>query len=77
MPVEIVVDAMGSDNAPEAEIQGALLASRLLDVRVTLVGPERKDCKPALEQAQKHATGIMFERLTGGRGPAGFCAARQ
>jgi glycerol-3-phosphate acyltransferase PlsX len=40
MPVEIVVDAMGSDRAPESEIRGAILAARQLDVHVTLVGPE-------------------------------------
>ena len=66
MPVDIVVDAMGSDSAPESEIHGALLASRLLDVRVTLVGPEDK-IRPALESAQHHS-GHLFERLTGGAG---------
>ena len=50
MPVEIVVDAMGSDNAPESEIRGAILASRTLDVNVTLVGPEEK-IRPRLEAA--------------------------
>ena len=50
MPVEIVVDAMGSDKAPESEIRGAILASRLLDVDVTLVGPEDV-IRPALETA--------------------------
>ena len=50
MPVEIVVDAMGSDKAPESEIRGAILASRTLDVNVTLVGPEAK-IRPALEAA--------------------------
>lgn len=50
MPVEIVVDAMGSDKAPESEILGAILASRTLDVNVTLVGPEEK-IRPALEAA--------------------------
>ncbi len=34
MPVEIFVDAMGSDKAPESEIRGAILASRTLDVHV-------------------------------------------
>ena len=63
MPVEIVVDAMGSDSAPEAEIQGALLASRLLDVHVTLVGPEDR-IVPALEHAQSNS-GHVFERRTG------------
>jgi glycerol-3-phosphate acyltransferase PlsX len=40
MPIDIVLDAMGSDKAPEPEIRGAILATRLLDVRVHLVGPE-------------------------------------
>ena len=40
MPVDIVVDGMGSDKAPEAEVRGAVLACRQLDVRVHLVGPE-------------------------------------
>ena len=31
---------MGSDKAPDPEIRGAILAARLLDVRVHLVGPE-------------------------------------
>ena len=50
MPVEIVVDAMGSDKAPESEIRGAILASRTLDVCVTLVGPE-EILRPALDKA--------------------------
>src|SRR5271155_694266 len=40
MPIDIVVDAMGSDKAPEPEIRGAILAARQFDVRVHLVGPE-------------------------------------
>jgi glycerol-3-phosphate acyltransferase PlsX len=51
MPVEIVVDAMGSDKAPESEIRGAILASRTLDnVHVTLCGPEGT-LRPALDAA--------------------------
>jgi glycerol-3-phosphate acyltransferase PlsX len=50
MPVEIVVDAMGSDKAPESEIRGAILASRSLDVNITLVGPE-EIIRPALDKA--------------------------
>ena len=50
MPVEIVVDAMGSDRAPESEIRGALLAAETLDVKVLLVGPE-ETVRPALETA--------------------------
>ena len=40
MPIDIVLDAMGSDKAPDPEIRGAILACRTLDVRVHLVGPE-------------------------------------
>ena len=40
MPIDIVLDAMGSDKAPEPEIRGAILASRHLGLRVHLVGPE-------------------------------------
>jgi glycerol-3-phosphate acyltransferase PlsX len=40
MPTDIVVDAMGSDKAPESEIRGAILAARQYDVRVHLAGPE-------------------------------------
>ena len=50
MPVEIVVDAMGSEKAPESEIRGAIAACRTLDVRVTLIGPE-ETLGPALDQA--------------------------
>jgi glycerol-3-phosphate acyltransferase PlsX len=49
MPIDIVVDAMGSDKAPEPEVRGAILACRQLDVRVHLVGPE-DIIRPALRQ---------------------------
>jgi len=63
MPVEIVVDAMGSDKAPESEIRGAILASRTLDVNVTLVGPEAK-IRPALEAAlHKRHSGPAGNRI--------------
>ena len=50
MPIDIVVDAMGSDKAPEPEVRGAVLAARQYDVRVHLVGPEDK-LRPLLRQA--------------------------
>ncbi len=50
MPIDIVVDAMGSDKAPEPEVRGAVLACRQLDVRVHLVGPEDV-IRPVLRQA--------------------------
>ncbi len=40
MLIDIVLDAVGTDKAPEAEIRGAILACRALPVRVHLVGPE-------------------------------------
>jgi glycerol-3-phosphate acyltransferase PlsX len=39
MLIDIVLDAVGSDKAPEPEIKGAILAARELPVRVHLVGP--------------------------------------
>ena len=53
MPIDIVVDAMGSDKAPDPEIRGAILACRQLDVRVHLVGPEDV-LRPKLREALKN-----------------------
>ena len=56
MPVDIVLDAMGSDKAPDPEIRGAILAARSLDVRVHLVGPEEV-LRPKLRECLKSLTG--------------------
>jgi len=40
MLIDIVLDAVGTDKAPEAEIRGAILACKALPVRIHLVGPE-------------------------------------
>jgi glycerol-3-phosphate acyltransferase PlsX len=40
MLIDIVLDAVGTDKAPEPEVRGAILACRALPVRVHLVGPE-------------------------------------
>lgn len=40
MLIDIALDAVGSDKAPEPEIRGAILACRALPVRVHLIGPE-------------------------------------
>ena len=40
MLIDIALDAVGSDKAPEPEIRGAILACKSLPVRVHLVGPE-------------------------------------
>jgi glycerol-3-phosphate acyltransferase PlsX len=50
MPIDVVVDGMGSDKAPEPEVRGAVLACRHYDVRVHLVGPE-EILRPALDRA--------------------------
>jgi len=52
MLIDIALDAMGSDKAPEPEVRGAILACRNLNVRVHLVGPE-----PLLRQ---HLANVPF-----------------
>lgn len=59
MPIDIVLDAMGSDRSPEPEIRGAILACNQLDVRVHLVGPE-DFLRPQLREALKTQTGPGF-----------------
>lgn len=39
MLIDIALDAVGSDKAPEPEIRGAILACKTLPVRVHLIGP--------------------------------------
>jgi glycerol-3-phosphate acyltransferase PlsX len=53
MPIDIAVDAMGSDKAPEPEVRGAVLAARHYGVRVHLVGPEDV-LRPMLRQHLQH-----------------------
>ena len=61
MPIEIVVDAMGSDKSPDSEIRGSILACRTLDVQVALVGPE-ETLRPALAAALDAMRGNPFDR---------------
>jgi glycerol-3-phosphate acyltransferase PlsX len=77
MPIDIVLDAMGSDKAPDPEIRGAILAARHLDVRVHLVGPEdvlRPKLRAALKESDGQngnpleAIGNTFEALTTSNG---------
>jgi len=46
----IVVDAMGSDNYPTPDVEGAVMAAREYGVEITLVGDESK-IKPILDSA--------------------------
>ncbi len=70
MPIDIVLDAMGSDKAPDPEIRGAILACRQLDVRVHLVGPEdllrprlRECLKTASQRSPLQFPGTKADRL--------------
>jgi glycerol-3-phosphate acyltransferase PlsX len=56
MPIDIVLDAMGSDKSPDPEIRGAILACRHLDVRVHLVGPEEL-LRPKLREGLRQHSG--------------------
>ena len=44
----IVVDAMGSDNYPTPDVEGAVMAAREYGVEIILVGDEAK-IKPVLD----------------------------
>jgi glycerol-3-phosphate acyltransferase PlsX len=57
MPIDIVLDAMGSDKTPDPEIRGAALACRHFDVRVHLVGPE-ETLRPALNHLLGKSHGL-------------------
>ena len=45
----IVVDAMGSDNFPTPDVEGAVMAAREYGVEIILVGDESK-IRPVLEK---------------------------
>ncbi|HEY5056555.1 MAG TPA: phosphate acyltransferase PlsX [Acidobacteriaceae bacterium] len=62
MPIDIVVDAMGSDKGPDPEVRGAVLACRNYDVRVHLAGPP-EILEPALARA------LRAPRMPGSRAP--------
>ncbi len=64
MPIDIVLDAMGSDKAPDPEISGAILACASLDVRVHLVGPEDV-LRPRLRECLKAAESNQPLQLPG------------
>jgi glycerol-3-phosphate acyltransferase PlsX len=71
MPIDIVLDAMGSDRSPEPEIRGAILACRQLDVRVHLVGPEDV-LRPKLREALKASARPGFPGRPSFPGTPGF-----
>ena len=50
MLVDIVLDAMGSDRAPDPEIRGAIEACRQYPVRIHMVGPQER-IEPQLREA--------------------------
>ncbi len=56
MPIRIVLDAMGGDHAPIAEVLGAIEAQRRFGVETILVGDEPR-LKAQLEKAK--AAGLL------------------
>ncbi len=59
--MNIVLDAMGSDTAPEPEVRGAILACKTLPVEVRLVGPQ--DIVRAALDKQLKAQGLLGKNL--------------
>jgi glycerol-3-phosphate acyltransferase PlsX len=57
--MRIVVDAMGSDEFPGPDVEGAVLAARAYDVEIVLVGDEAK-VRPALEAQNPGALPITL-----------------
>jgi glycerol-3-phosphate acyltransferase PlsX len=57
--VRIVVDAMGSDNFPRPDVEGAVMAAREYGVEIILVGDEAK-IKPVLDEQN---TGALSVRI--------------
>jgi len=55
--VNIIVDAFGGDNAPDAVIEGSIMAVQNLGIKVTLVGNE-KLIHEAAEKNNLSLTGI-------------------
>jgi glycerol-3-phosphate acyltransferase PlsX len=68
MLTDIVLDAMGSDKAPEPEVKGAILAARSYPVRVHLVGPESR-IRPILERYTSGRARGRFAGENNGRAP--------
>lgn len=61
MPVKVIVDAMGGDNAPQAIVRGAVYARDRLGVEVTLVG-RREDIEECLSDTDRTGIEIVDAR---------------
>ncbi len=57
--MRLVLDAMGSDNAPTVEVEGALQASAELDAEIILVGQQK-----VIEKELAKHTSLMRTRLS-------------
>src|SRR6202451_1503137 len=64
MLIDIALDAVGSDKAPEPEIRGAILACRSLPVRVRLVGPEAELRDPLDEHLENEDLPIVIHHAS-------------
>lgn len=61
MPVKVIVDAMGGDNAPQAIVRGAVYARDRLGVEVTLVG-RHEDIEECLGDTDRTGIEIVDAR---------------
>lgn len=50
----IALDAMGGDNAPEATVEGAILAAKTLKAKIILVGCEEIICREISKHGKKY-----------------------
>ena len=64
MLIDIALDAVGSDKAPEPEIRGAILACQTLPVRVHLIGPEAELRDLLDEQLENEDLPIVIHNAT-------------
>ncbi|MDW8327446.1 MAG: hypothetical protein RMK99_12840, partial [Anaerolineales bacterium] len=55
--MRIVVDAMGSDNFPRPDVEGAVLAAREYNIEIILTGDEAR-IKPLLAEFRAHGLPI-------------------
>ena len=64
MLIDIALDAVGTDKAPEPEIRGAILACQTLPVRVHLIGPEAELRDLLDEQLENEDLPIVIHNAT-------------
>jgi fatty acid/phospholipid biosynthesis enzyme len=74
--MKILLDAMGGDNGPDANIKGAVRAINQIKAEVILIGKEEV-IKAKLKEfygktAEEISTGFIFDQYLSGRQQAGM-----